>query len=165
MHDKKPTTLHLQASAGQPALTVDLSPIRTAEARLVEAQHVNPMTYSNLEYVYGEGYRCAKRELSTIGYQIALAAKQQRKVRSEALLDEYKEFLADRGLKDSAAIRDAFLETKSDYIEAQDRIDQLRAIETLLEGKIKVFENVCRYMRKQMDIIIRSGVDATKYSR
>jgi hypothetical protein len=39
----------------------------------------------------------------------------------------------------------------------------LQALENLLEGKVKVVENVCRYMRKSMDMIIRSGIDPNKY--
>ena len=116
-----------------------------------------------LEYIYNEGYRQAKKHLAIIGYQITRAKKALREAKSIAILDEYPEFLKESKLKDNATVRDAFLERREDYVSSQDRIDMLSAFENLLEGKIKIFENVCRYMKKQMDLTIRSGIDANKY--
>ena len=99
-------------------------------------------------------------------YQISMAEKQLRKVKSEYLLDDYPEFLKEKKMKDSVAVREAYLETKPDYAAATDRIAMLKAMECLFEGKVKVFENVCRYMRKTIDIQLRSGViDHNKYMR
>ena len=102
--------------------------------------------------------------MSSIGYQINLAKQAMRQAKSEALIDEYKDWLRESALKDSAAIRDAFLEQQKPYTDANDRVDMLTAIESLMEGKIKVFENVCRYMKKEMDLVRSSGViDHNKY--
>lgn len=146
-----------------PSVVLDVTKIYEAEKRLHEAQVVNPGTYSNLEFIYNEGYREARRHLSVIMYQITQAEKAQREAKSVALLDEYPAFLKEKGHKDSAQIRDAFLERYKPYVDAQDRIDMLKAMESLFEGKVKVFENTCRYMKKEMDLIIRSGVDPNKY--
>lgn len=159
------TEMTLPAFGSSPPLILDVSKIREGESRLHEAQVVNPGTYSNLEYVYNEGYREAKRHLSVIGYQIALAEKALREAKSVALLDEYPVFLKKKEMKDSAQIRDAFLETYEPYTKAQDRIDMLKAMDSLIDGKVRSFENVCRYMKKQMDIVLRSGIDPNKYSR
>jgi hypothetical protein len=148
-----------------PSITLDISKIKNGESRLIEAKIVNPGTYSDLEYVFNEGYRQAKTNLSQVGYEITRARKALRDAKSKYLLDEYVDFLKENGLKDNASIRDAFLERQKEYVAAQDRIDMLTALESLLEGKVKVFENVCRYMRKEMDIVIRSGVDPNKYIR
>ena len=148
-----------------PAITLDVTKIKEGEKRLVEAKVVNPGTYSDLEYVFNEGYRQAKTHLSQVGYEITVAKKALRTAKSKYLLDEYPEFLKENKLKDNASVRDAFLERQDEYVAAQDRIDMLTALESLLEGKIKVFENVCRYMRKEMDIVIRSGIDPNKYVR
>ena len=146
-----------------PAIPLDFSAIKEGESRLIEAKVVNGGTYNELEYTFNEGYRQAKRHLSEIGYQITQAKKALREAKSKAILDEYSDFLKEKKLKDNATVRDAYLETKEDYVAAQDRIDMLTALECLIEGKIKVFENVCRYMKKQMDLTIRSGVDSNKY--
>jgi hypothetical protein len=146
-------------------MTLDLTKIKEGEDRLYEAQNVTVISYSNLEYVYNEGYREAKKHLSQVGYQITRAEKALREAKSRALLDEYPVFLKDRNMKDSAQIRDAYLETVKDYTEAQDRIDMLKAVDALLDSKVKVFENTCRYLKKQMDIVLRSGIDPNKYVR
>lgn len=148
-----------------PATMLDMTKIKEGEGRILEAKVVNPGTYNELEYTFNEGYRQAKSNISEIQYQITLAKKALREAKSRALLDEYGDFLKENKLKDNASIRDAFLERKEDYVAAQDRIDMLTALESLMEGKVRNFENVCRYIRKQMDLVIRSGVDPNKYIR
>jgi len=165
MDNSKKAELVIPQFGSLPQMTLDLTKIKEGEDRLYEAQTVTAMSYSNLEYVYNEGYREAKRHLSQVGYQITRAEKALREAKSRALLDEYPVFLKDRNIKDSAQIRDAYLETVKDYTEAQDRIDMLKAVDALLDGKVKVFENTCRYLKKQMDIVLRSGTDLNKYVR
>ena len=143
---------------------LDMTAIRHGESRILETKIVNGGTYNELEFVMNEGYREAKKNLSLVGYNLLKTKGKINKIKSEALIDEYPEWLSNSKLKDSAAIRDAFLQTKERYVAALDRMDMLTAIESLLEGKIKVFENVCRYMRKEMDIRVRSGmIDHNKY--
>ena len=146
------------------AISLDFTKISQGESRLIEAKAVNGATYSELEYVFNEGYREARKNLSIIGYEVAQANKRLRQVKSKAILDEYPEFLKEKGLKDNACNRDAYLEKQEEYVAAQDRLDMLKALENLTEGKIKVFENVCRYMKKEMDILIRSGFTGNKYT-
>lgn len=159
------TELALPEFGSSPATTLDLSKIYEGERRLAESRVVNPATYNDLEFVFNEGYREAKKYMSLVGYEITKAKKALREAKSKYILDEYPAFLKENKLKDNATVRDAFLERQAEYVAAQDRIDFLTAIETLLEGKTKNFEIVCRYMRKQMDLIIRSGVDPNKYIR
>ena len=165
MDNSKKAELVIPQFGSLPQMTLDLTKIKEGEDRLYEAQNVNVISYSNLEYVYNEGYREAKKHLSQVGYQITRAEKALIEAKSRALLDEYPVFLKDRNMKDSAQIRDAYLETVKDYTEAQDRIDMLKAIDALLDGKVKVFENTCRYMKRQIDIVLRSGMDVNKYTR
>lgn len=147
-------------------ITLPMNAIKEGERRLIEAKIVNPATYSELEFTFGEGYREARKNVTVIGYEITKAEKALREAKSVAILDEYPEFLKEKGLKDNATVRDAFLEKRPEYVAAQDRIDMLKAMLDLMEGKIKVFENVTRYMRKEMDLIIRSGsVDSNRYLR
>lgn len=162
---EKRAELTIPSFGSSPQIVLDISAIREGENRLIEAKVVNPATYSELEYVFNEGYRNARSHLSVVGYEITKAQKALREAKSRCILDEYPEFLKENKLKDNATVRDAFLERQHDFVTAQDRIDMLLAIQHLLEGKIKVFENVCRYMRKEIDIIIRSGVDPNKYVR
>jgi hypothetical protein len=148
-----------------PALILDVTKIREGESRLHESQVVNPGTYSELEYTYGEGYREAKKHLSVIYYQITMAEKAMDDAHSVAIMDEYPEYLTKTGKKDSTALQKAFLARYQPYVEAKDRVSMLKAMEKLMEGKVKVFENTCRAMKKTMDLILRSGVDPNKYGR
>lgn len=147
----------------RPVVTLNFSGIKEGERRLIEARLVTPVTYSDLEHSFNEGYREAKANLSVIGYEITQAERIFRRIRSELILDEYPNFLKESKLKDNATVRDAFLEKNPKFVDAQERINMLKAMESLMDGKIRVFENVCRYMRKQMDILIRSGVNSNKY--
>lgn len=147
----------------RPDISLDFSNIKEGESRLIEARAVNPSTYSDLEYCFNEGYREAKKNLTIVGYEIMQANKILRKLKSEYLLDDYPEFLKSKKLKDNASNRDGFLEMQEDFVKTQDRIDMLTSLSSLLDNKIRVFENVCRYMRKEIDITIRSGFSGNKY--
>lgn len=153
---ERSVTLEIPAFADRPVVPLDFGKIKEGENRLIEAQLVNPVTYSNLEFVFNEGYREARANLTVVGYEITQADRLFKKIQSELILDEYPAFLKEKGLKDNAMVRDAFLERSTQYVDARERINMLKAMESLMDGKIKVFENVCRYMKKQMDITIRS---------
>lgn len=156
--------LAIPAFDDRPVVTLGFGGIREGERRLIEARVVNPATYSDLEYSFNEGYREAKKNLSIIGYEITQAERIHKRVQSELILDEYPRFLKESGLKDNAMVRDAFLERSQAFVDSRERINMLQAMESLMEGKIHVFEKVCQYMRKQMDVLIRSGsINPNKY--
>lgn len=151
--------LEIPAFGKFPALKMDMASIRTAERRLIEAKTVNPSTYSDLEHCYNESYRDLKRHLSAIGYQITMTDKALRQAKAEVLLGSYAEFMNGKPKShDNSDLRDAFLVKDPDYLAAYDRLAQLKAFESNFEGKIKVLENVCRYMRQKMYLLSKSGV-------
>lgn len=137
--------------------------ITEAEKRLIEAKTVNPITYVDLEHSFNESYRDLKRHLSAIGYQIAVTDKAMETAKADVLLDKYPGYIESNGLKDNSDLRKAFLSRDKAHSDALDRMNQLKALESNFDGKIKVMENVCRYMRKQMDLLIRSGLSNKDY--
>jgi hypothetical protein len=149
--------LVLPALGKVPELRLTMEKVIEAEKRLIEAKTVNPSTYADLEHCFNESYRDLKRHLSSIGYQIAQTDKAMEKAKAEVLLDKYPAYLETVEAKDNSDLRKAFLIRDETYSQALDRFNQLKALESNFEGKIKVVENVCRYMRKQMDLLIRSG--------
>lgn len=154
-------TLVLPSFGKSPALSLEMNKIREAEMRLIEAKTVNAMTYIDLEHSFNEAYRDLKRHLANIGYQLDMANKQLEEVKADILLDRYPEYLEAKEIKksnDSADLRKAFMSRDPEYQACIDRISQLKALEANMDGKIKVMENVCRYMRKQMDLLLRSGL-------
>lgn len=153
------SVLALPAFGQSPAIRLEMSSTREAEKRLVEAKTVNPLSYSDLEHCFNECYRELKRHISTVGYQIAMADKALETAKSDILLDKYPEFMKDKPkTQDNADLRKAFFMRDPEYVAALDRINQLKAVESFVDGRIKVMENVCRYMRKQMDLVLRSGL-------
>jgi hypothetical protein len=153
--------LVIPAFGKSPALSLEMNKTREAEKRLIEAKTVNPITYSDLEHCFNESYRELKKHMSTLGYQIAMAEKALEQAKAEILLDKYPEFMKDKPkAQDNADMRKAFMMRDQSYLDALDRIAQLKAVESFVDGRIKVMENVCRYMRKQMDLVIRSGLSS-----
>ena len=153
--------LSIPAFGKSPALSLDMSKTKEGERRLIEAKNVSPVTYSDLEYCFGESYRELSKHASSIGYQIALADKAMEDAKATFLIDKYPELIKDRPKsQDSADLRKAFLMKDEAYVAALDRMNMLKAFESFVDGRIKVFENVSRYMKKKMDLIIRSGLSS-----
>ncbi len=149
----------LPAFGKSPALKLDMAKIRHAEQRLIEAKTVNPFTYPELENTYGEAYRDLRRHLASVGYAIAMANKSIEDAKADVILGSYAEYLENKPkAKDNADMRNAFLTRDPGYSAALERMAQLKALESNLDGKMKVMENVSRYMKKTMDLILRSGM-------
>jgi hypothetical protein len=156
------TALVIPAFGQSPRLVLDVSSTRTAEKRLIEAKTVNPCTYADLEHSFNESYRELKRHHATLSYQIALAEKALEEAKAEILLDKYPDFMKDKPkAQDNADMRKAFMVRDPVYAQTLDRINMLKAIESFIEGRIKVMERVSAYMKKQMDLLIRSGLAGT----
>lgn len=153
------SALVIPAFGKTPALTLQMGSIRSAENRYIEAKTVSPSTYSDLEHSFNESYRDLKRHLSTVGYHLTLADKALRQAKADVVLGVYADFMAGKPkYQDNADLRDAYLMKDEAYIQALDRKAQLEALKSMLEGKIKVVENVCKYMRQKMYLISKSGV-------
>lgn len=150
--------LMLPAFGKSPELKLDVTNIRLAETRYIEAKTVSPSTYADLEHAFNESYRDLKKHLSNIGYQLTLAQKALREAQGAVILGCYAEYLKDKPKSmDSTKLQDAFLIKDPDYVKALDRINQLEALKSNFDGKVKVVENVCKYMRQKMYLISKSG--------
>lgn len=155
----------IPAYKGIKAIELDISSTRASESRFHEVKIVNPSTYVDLEHSFNESYRELKRHSATIGYQITMAEKALEQVKAEIVLDKYPTYMAGKPKSsDNADMRKAFMMRDQEYLEALDRIAMLRAMESWVDGRTKVIENVARYMRKQMDLIVRSGLSANYYN-
>jgi translation initiation factor IF-3 len=139
-------------------LKIHLTKTQAAEERLHEAQVVNPGTYSELEYTFNESYRELRKNVSSIQYEIANIQKTIDERKADLILDVIPEMLKDKPKsQNNADFRGAVFARDDDYQKALDHLNKLRAMESHFEGKIKVMERTCMYMRKQMDLIIRAG--------
>ena len=126
----------------------------------MEAKDVSPVTYAELESVYNESYRELRRHLATVGYQIVRAQAAVEAAKATFIIDTYPTILQTlpRALQSQASTLNAHLSRCDEYTSALDRLGMLKAVEALLDGKVKTFEKTCQFMRKRMDLIIRSGL-------
>jgi hypothetical protein len=154
----------LPAFGKSPELKMDMKNVRYAEQRIIEAKTVNPFTYADLEHTFNESYRDLKKHVASIGYALAMAQKSLEDAKADVILGSYADAMKDKPKShDTLDMRNAYLTRDPAYSAALERIAQLKALEANMDGKIKVMENVCRYMRKQMDLILRSGVGNADY--
>jgi len=157
--------IEVPAGSNLPALSIDLTATTEAEKQLVLAKTVSPSNYTDLEHTFGESYRELGKALSSLEWQIDKLKTETAKIKSRAMMGDddgkggYFEFMSNKpkGM-DSQDMREAFLMKNAEYLAALDRMAQLSALSGYTERRIKVMENVCRYMKKKMDLIIRSGV-------
>lgn len=148
----------LPAFRNLPSVDLDFSRLKESEKRMLEAKIVTPSTYSDLEMMFSDAYREVKRNLATVSYQIMKTEQELNRTKSVVLLDEYPEFLKDKPAKyDTAMVREAYISRNPLVQESQDRLDSLKALEIFLDGRVKVLENVSRFMKKQMDLTMASG--------
>lgn len=160
--NKKEHSLVIPAFKKVDQISLNLTKTREAEGRLLEAKMVSPITYADLESCYNEAYRELKTNLSIIGDQVNKAENALETAKSNFLIDSYQEKIKDLPKShDSADLRKAWLMRDSEYVAAKERHDMLKAMESLLDGKIKVFERTCAYMKKKMDLILRSGLSGS----
>jgi hypothetical protein len=140
-------------------LHLDLSKTREAEIRLVEAKMVNPSTYADLSYCFNESYRELRNHHKTVSYQITIAEKAIEIAKADVLLDKYPAFMEGKPKgQDNADMRKAFIMRDEAYLAALDRLNMLRAMESYIDGNIKVMERTCSYLNTQINVIVRSGL-------
>ncbi len=141
-------------------LRLGLGKTREGESRLIEAKDVNPSTYTDLEFCFNEGYRELRRHLATIGYEITKAETAVEVAKSNFIIDVYPSIVSGlpKALQSQASTLQAHLVRDQEYLLSMDRVGQLKAMEALLDGKVKVFEKTCQFLRKKMDLVLRSGL-------
>lgn len=150
--------LEVSSFGKSPALSFDMTNIRVAESRIPEVERVNVSTYVNLEHTFNAAYRELKNYLSQVGYAKAMAAKAIDEAKADVILGSYADFMQGKPkYTDNSHMREAFITKDPAYTAAYEHHAKLQAMEEVLDGKIKVLENVCRYMRKKMDLILRNG--------
>lgn len=157
--DLQDKSLIVPAFHTTPEINLPFGETKEAEKRIIEAKTVSPVTYADLENCYSAAYRELKSNLAIVGYQKDMAQKAVDEAKSEFFIDYYPKILGDLPKsRDCADLRNAWLMRHVPYRDAMDRFAAMKALEAHIEGKIKVFERVSSYMKKSMDLVIRSGL-------
>jgi hypothetical protein len=118
--------------------------------------------YADLEVTFTSAENEARTLMTQISFEITKSKKVFNLIKSELTLDEWKDYRKENGLSDTAANREAYFYTNDRYVAAQDRLDMLEAFEQYFTHKVKIFQEVKRHMRKEIDIRLR-GAATNKY--
>lgn len=141
-----------------PPINLDITTIQEAETRLIEAKTVGPATYKSLEYLYNEGYRQARQHLANVEFQVMRAERQKEREKARVILEVLPLKLDGKPAScNNADFRAAILSMDEKYNEVCEHIEKLKAMSAFFDIRIKVFEKVCQYMRKGIDLIIRGS--------
>lgn len=155
--------LILPAFGKSPELYLEMSVIREAEQRLIESKTVSPVTFTELNYTFNESYRLLKQHLSNLGFQLTLAEKELELAKADVLFGAFAEYMQNKPkIQDNSDTRKAFYARDSACNAALDRINQLKAIISNFEGKVKVLENTVKYMKQKMYLVSSSGLGNDK---
>lgn len=139
-------------------LVLDNGSWETAVSRLKEAQNLVPSNYSNLEFVFQEAWREARRNAINVGDAIKKAMQNIEEVKADIILVEIPEMLKTmpKG-SNNADLRKAIFAKNEKYKAATEHLEKLEVLLNHFESHMKIMENTSRFLKKQMDYFIRSG--------
>jgi hypothetical protein len=131
----------------------------TAMSRMKEAQYLVPSNYSNLEFVFQEAWREARNNSIRVGDAIKKAMQNVEEIKADILLTEIPKILETMPKNtNNADFRKAIFTKNVDYQKATEHLEKLQAMLEHFESHMKIMENTSRFLKKQMDYFIRSGV-------
>jgi hypothetical protein len=132
----------------------------TAMTRLHEVQNLVPANYSSLEFTMQEAWRESKANAILVGDAINKAKKNIEEIKADIILDEIPRLLEEKKLSktaNNADFRKAVMARNEDYAEAVIHLEKMEAMLLHFESHMKTMENTSRFIKKQMDYIIRNG--------
>lgn len=129
----------------------DLSQIYVAESRMEEVANVTPQTAPELLALFNKAYLDLTEMLSVLTYEETRAEKECSRLRSLLLIDRIPGIVKEKGLANSADIRNALVEGDLDYQAARDKADFMHASLELLKGKLKSMEMAFSSVKKIID--------------
>lgn len=128
---------------------VDITAILEAESRLADVAIVNVQTAPYLLTVFNRHWLDLHRMVTVLTYERNKAENLLKRSRAEALLNCNDEVIKSKGhSKASADLRQALADTDSKVLEAQDRVDEFKALIDYLRGKQDAFKNGYESVKK-----------------
>lgn len=148
--------------AGAGMLTINFEALLKSEARQEEVAHVTPLKAPELLSEFNKSWRELHALVTRLAAEKLKAEKIVNKRRGVLLLEVVPSKVKEKGVKDSADIREAIIATDPEFETLQDRVDQLAAATEFLKGKMKSFENAYTSVKKIMgedayNMQLRSG--------
>ncbi len=129
-----------------------------AMSRMHETQNLVPANYSSLEYVIQESWRECRNNAIKVGSELRKADQNIEEIKADIILDEIPELLKDKPKSaNNADFRKAVMARSTDYADSLEHSGKLIALLAHFESNMKTMENTSRFVKKQMDYIIRQG--------
>lgn len=125
------------------ALTLDMTPVYSAEKRLHEIRAVSPGTRKELESCFNEACNTVSKYLAWVEYESLQAQKYLGVAKSTVVLDtapeEFKK-VKESGIKFNEDFREAVCMKDEEYLKRLDTLNAIKAVKALLEGKFWTFK-------------------------
>jgi hypothetical protein len=139
-------------------LRLNMSSWESAMARFHEAQNIVPANYSSLEFTFQEAWRESKKNAIAVGDALKKAKQNVEEIKADVVLTEIPKMLKELPKsQNNADFRRAVLTKNENYKAANEHLEKLEAMLEHFESHMKIMENVSRFLKKQMDYIIRNG--------
>ena len=154
----KGTALVVPAFKHCPELKLSMSGWEVAMSRMKEVQNLVPANYSNLEFIFQEAWRESKKNAIAVGDAVKKARQNIEEIKADIILGEIPKLLEDLPKNaNNADFRKAVMMKNTDYTSATTHLEKLEAMLEHFESHMKIMENTSRFLKKQMDYIIRNG--------
>lgn len=137
---------------GEP-ISLNLGKILETESRLMELSCITVDKAPELMAAFNKSWLELQRTVTVLRYEYVKAEDAIRKRKAVILLDYAEDILKSKGLKSSADLRMAIVESDDEYVQTQDRASFLKSVISLLEGKMTAFENGFTAIKKLLSTI------------
>lgn len=156
--EKRGTVITVPAFRHCKELSLSMVGWEAAMKRMNEAQNIVPANYSSLEFTFQEAWRESKRNAITVGDAIKKAKQNIEEIKSDIILVEIPKKLEELPKSaNNADFRKAVMAQNESYKAATEHLEKLEAMLEHFESHMKIMENTSRFLKKQMDYIIRTG--------
>lgn len=129
-------------------ICVPLVELRRVEGRIEEIATVTPHKAPELLSTFNRAFLDLDGYIKQIELEVNIAKQFQSTVRATILLDKAEEYFKERGIKGSADLRQALVDSDVDYQNASERVNALESAREFLKGKQKGIEMAYSSVRK-----------------
>ena len=133
------------------SISINLSRVLIAEQRGEEVSAVTPHKAPELLATFNRAYLDASEIFSRLKLEQARGEDAVAKAKALVLIDKLPGLLKEKGLSSSADIREALVESDTDYQKAKERLDMINAMVEYIKGKMRFLENAYTAVKKIMD--------------
>lgn len=149
-----------RGTPGLPPIQLDMSLIYEAESRLTDLKSVNQETGVELSAYYTQACNTVTKYLAWLEYELLAAEKHYGLAKATVILDlmpEAAQKLKESGIKVNEDVREAMIAKDITCQSQLERLNMLKAVQKLLEGKMHSFTKA-HYLAR-LAVEKRQGID------